>query len=76
MDALVHEAADILTRRTESGRWLPPGETGELGDNHSMARAAELWVLSRLDARIAAAREAAARLTAAAQAESGMAPRP
>jgi hypothetical protein len=75
MDALVHEAADILARRTESGRWLPPGETAELGDNHSMARAAELWVLSRLDTHIAAAREAAARLTTAAHTESGITPR-
>lgn len=57
MNAVVREAADIVRRRSESGRWLPPGEIDELGTNSALCTAARIWVLDKLEAQIQEARK-------------------
>lgn len=72
MNAVVREAGDIVTRRSRDGRWLPPGEVGELGSNTALGRAAEVWVLDRLEARIREAREVIERVQRESDAQSGI----
>lgn len=55
MNGLMRELNDVLRRRSDSGRWLPPSETDELGDNASLARAGQ-HVLDKLEERISQAR--------------------
>ncbi len=72
MNALVREAGDIVTRRSRDGVWLPPGEISELGTNTALGRAAEVWVLDRLEARIREAREVITRVQRESDAQSGI----
>ncbi|MFJ6140542.1 glycosyltransferase family 2 protein [Kitasatospora sp. NPDC092286] len=57
VNAVIREAADIVGRRSRNGRWTPPGEMVEGGTNSGLISAARVWVLDRLDRRIAEARE-------------------
>ncbi|MFJ8865995.1 MULTISPECIES: hypothetical protein [unclassified Streptomyces] len=72
MNALVREASDIVTRRSRDGQWLPPGEIAELGTNTALGRAAEVWVLERLESRIREAREVIERVQRDSDAWSGV----
>ncbi|WP_063795150.1 glycosyltransferase [Kitasatospora sp. MBT66] len=57
VNAVIREAADIVGRRSRGGRWTPPGEMVEGGSNGGLISAARVWVLDRLDRRVAEARE-------------------
>lgn len=76
MNAVIREAHDIVTRRSEGGQWLPPGETGEVGDNPGLGRAAEIWVLAKLEAQIQEAREVISRVQHECAVESGISSKP
>lgn len=74
MNAVVREAADVVTRRSSNGKWIAPGEIDELGDNPSLGMAGEIWVLDKLDAKIREAREVIERVREECRAQSRVKP--
>ncbi|WP_381798758.1 hypothetical protein [Streptomyces niveus] len=72
MNAVVREAADVVTRRSSNGKWIAPGEIDELGDNPSLGMAGQIWVLDKLDAKIREAREVIERVQEECRTQSGI----
>ncbi|MFD8902657.1 hypothetical protein [Streptomyces ardesiacus] len=76
MNAVVREAADIVQRRSDGGRWVPPREIDEVGSNSALCTAARVWVLDKLDAQIREARQVLDQVEADCRAQAGVVIRP
>ncbi|MFI6158182.1 glycosyltransferase [Kitasatospora sp. NPDC051170] len=57
VNGVIREAADIVGRRSQNGRWTPPGEMVEGGSNGGLISAARVWVLEPLTRRMDEARQ-------------------
>lgn len=76
IDAVIREAADVVTRRSSNGKWELPGDLGQYGDNYGLIRVARNEVLNKLEARITEARAVLDRIEDEARQASGISWRP